>query len=190
MFTQGDDMERIKNISTDLLVSSEVIKIFMGTLILFAGAQIRIPLNPVPITLSTVAVMLIGLLYKRSTAIASVIAYLAVGASGTPVFNGFSYGLKVLQGPTAGYLLGFLLAVIVMTSLRQRYNLESFLGRLINCAAGTGIIYICGITWLSTLTSFNNAITLGFIPFIIPGAIKAIFLCGAMKLIYPNSHRG
>lgn len=168
-------------------VKSEALKVTLGALLLFAGGQISIPLTPVPIVFTTVGVMLVGLLYSRRSAMLAVISYIAVGAAGIPVFQGFSGGLNHLYGPTAGYIAGFFLAVLVMTSLRERFGLQSFWGMLLNCSIGTVMIFIPGVLWLSALMGFDNAIKFGVLPFIAPGIIKAVVLSGFIKFVRPKS---
>lgn len=162
---------------------SDALKVFFGTVLLFASAQIAIPLKPVPIVFTTVGVMLLGLLYSKRCASLSVVAYIAAGACGAPVFQGFAGGLRHFSGPTAGYILGFFLAVFVMTSLREHFKLHSFWGMLLNCAVGTIAIFIPGVLWLSLLIGPSNAMQLGVIPFIIPGIIKAVILSGFIKTL-------
>lgn len=164
-------------------LKSEALKVFLGAMLLFAAGQISIPLKPVPIVLTTVGVMLIGLLYTRKTAIYTLLTYMAAGAVGLPVFQGFAGGLRHFSGPTAGYIVGFLLAVMVMTFLREKFNLESFWGMLFNCSVGTLMIFIPGVLWLSILMGFPNAIKFGVLPFIVPGIVKAIILSGSLKII-------
>lgn len=165
------------------MVHSDALKVFFGTVLLFASAQISIPLKPVPIVFTTVGVMLLGLLYSRKCALFSVLAYIAAGACGAPVFQGFTGGLRHFSGPTAGYIVGFFLAVLVMTSLRERFKLHSFAGMLLNCALGTITIFIPGVLWLSALIGSSNAWQFGVIPFIVPGIIKAVILSGFIKVL-------
>jgi biotin transport system substrate-specific component len=142
----------------------------------------------VPITLTTVGVMLIALLYEPKTAIYAVLTYYAAGAIGLPVFQGFAGGLRHFAGPTGGYIVGFFFAVVVMSSLRARFG-SSFFGILLNCIVGTVVIYIPGVLWLSTLFGFEKAIAVGVIPFIIPGILKALVLSGCLKIVGRNFSR-
>ncbi len=161
----------------------ETVKIILGFALLFACSQVIIPLKPVPITLQTVAIMLLGLLYSRETALKSFGVYLTAGAVGIPVFAGFSAGTSILLGTTAGYFLGFGLCVALMTSLRQRYGLNTFWGMVLNCTLGTAVIFICGIAWLSTIVGWSQALQLGLLPLIIPGCVKTLLLSGAIRFV-------
>jgi len=170
-------------VSYGVIDKVESLKILLGVSILFAGGQIAIPLEPVPITLTTVSVMLIGLLYSKKSALLSVIIFTALGGMGFPVFQGFAGGFTHLYGPTAGFIFGFSIAVWVMTTFRNKFGIESFGKILLNCTIGTVVIFICGISWLAVNIGLKNAILFGLLPFIIPGAAKAILLSGALRII-------
>lgn len=161
----------------------EAMKITAGVLLLFATSQLSIPLQPVPITMQTAGVMLIGLLYSRRAAVLTVMAYITLGVIGLPMFQNFASGIVHLHGPTAGYLLGFIPSVFVMSTLREKFGLRSFWGTLLNCIIGTMVVFTLGLSWLSTLVGVKSALTLGLLPFIIPGACKAILLSGALRVI-------
>ena len=86
------------------------ILIALGTALLTLSAKVNLPLPYVPMTLQTLVVLMIGAAYGWRLGVATVIAYLAEGAIGLPVFAGPVGGLAPLVGPTAGYLYGFVLA--------------------------------------------------------------------------------
>ena len=170
-------------VSKGLELKVESLKIALGVLVLFACSQIAIPMEPVPITMQTVAVMLIGLLYSRQSALLSVVLYTALGSMGLPMFQGFEGGLIHLYGPSAGYIVGFTASVYVMTLMRERFVLDSFWGILFNCILGTIVVFIFGVGWLSSIIGLKDAIAFGLLPFILPGAVKAILLSGALRFI-------
>ena len=173
---------RITNRIFDIY-KSEAVHVVLGTLILCAGAQISIPLQPVPIVLTTVSVMLLGLLYSKRSALSSVALYIVLGACGIPVFQGFSGGARILYGPTAGYILGFVAALWVMTSIKERYSVTSFRAIFLTCILGTFAIFIPGVLWLSVLLGFKKAFLLGVVPFIVPGIVKSLLLSGAIRFV-------
>ena len=162
---------------------TETAYIIFGVLLLSVTAQVSIPLEPVPITLQSFGIMLLALTFDRKPAIKSVLAYLALGAAGVPVLANFRCGIPVFLGTTGGYLLGFLVAVIAMTSLKQVLNKDNFFHIAFNCLVGTLIIYAFGILRLSAFVGFKEAIYLGFIPFIIPGIVKALALSISVRYI-------
>lgn len=161
----------------------EIALTFVGFLLLAASAQISIPIQPVPITLQTVAVMLIGLTFSPRTAMAAVGIYLSAAAFGIPVLSEWSSGWLKLTGASGGYLFGFIAAVFVMTRFRRVFPSTTFTTTFINCLLGTGVIFVFGIAWLSHFVGFNSAIQFGLIPFLIPGAIKALLLCGSLRFL-------
>lgn len=144
-----------------------------GVALLFVASQLSIPLKPVPITLQTIGVMLIGLTFERSLAILSVSTYLFLGAIGVPVFANHAAGLQCLLGLTGGYLWGFLTAVMLMTTLRRYLENNIFLVML-NCIAGTVVILMFGVFWLAYSIGFKTALEVGLYPFIFTGAIKIL----------------
>jgi biotin transport system substrate-specific component len=162
----------------------QLMQIALGILLLFACSQISIPLQPVPITLQTVAVMLIALTYNQDLGLKTIISYISLGALGAPVFAGFSGGISILFGPTGGYLFGFIAAVLVIIYTKRFLFVRSFIGALIACLIGNIVIFACGITWLSTIVGFEQAIKAGLLPFILPGIIKSISLAMLLRTIH------
>jgi len=173
---------------TDMIVSkakglNELLVVFGGVLLLFAASQVEIPLHPVPITLQTVAVMLIGLTYTPRKALESHLLWLGLGLVGLPVFAGFGAGIAHLSGPTAGYLGGFVVSTYIMATIKQKYSLNSFLSDALLCLMGTLIVFACGVIWLSQLIGFKGALLHGVLPFILPGLVKAGLLCSALQIL-------
>lgn len=155
----------------------------IGCLLLFFCAQVQIPLQPVPITLQTVALLTIGLTFSKKNALQSVGAYLTLGAFGLPVFAGFSGGIAKFLGTNCGFLLGFLASVWVMTTLREKLNDNSFWNKLMVAFAGQATLYVLGVAWLSCMVDVKWALSVGLYPFIIPGLVKAFLVVAAVKAI-------
>jgi biotin transport system substrate-specific component len=88
----------------------------LGSWLIAASAQISLPMWPVPATLQTLAVLLVGALGGPAVGVAAVGAYLAQGAAGLPFFAGGAAGPAVFLGPTAGFLLGFVAAAWIAAS--------------------------------------------------------------------------
>jgi biotin transport system substrate-specific component len=162
---------------------SKAISIFSGITLLFACAQISIPLTPVPISMQTFAVFMIALFYKPSEAMQIISYYLILGFSGAPVFAGYKGGIQMLYGPTAGYLFGFLVAIYYLTRANLSSNKNASLDNIIKLSIATLIIYSLGISWLSFILgiTLKTALLLGCAPFIIPGAIKSFLLALAIQ---------
>ena len=90
-----------------------VVLVLAGTAILAISAKINVPMLPVPMTMQTFAVLLIAMAYGWRLGAATIIAYLAEGALGLPVFAGGG-GLAYMAGPTGGYLFGFVLSALIV----------------------------------------------------------------------------
>lgn len=147
--------------------------VLTGALVIAALAQVRIPLpfTPVPLTLQTLAVLLIGAVLGSRRGAAAVLAYLAGGILGLPFFAG---GQAALLGPTGGYLLGFVLAAFIVGKLAERGLDRSIRTSLLPFLAGEFIILACGSLWLASFVGFSQAITLGVLPFLLGDALKAL----------------
>ena len=160
----------------------------MGVLMLYMCSQIVIPIQPVPITLQTLGVMLVALTLPRRAALHSILTYVILGVAGLPILAGGAGGLGKLFGPTGGYLIGFILAVWAMLSIRplfERFFKHPAVVIFSTCCIGSLCIYLPGVAWLSYyLGSLAQGMTLGFIPFIIPGIVKTILLSGALGIIH------
>lgn len=162
---------------------NEIMVVLGGVVLLFAASQVEIPLRPVPITLQTVAVMLIGLTYSPRRAVEAHLIWLGLGAMGFPAFAGFAGGMNVLAGPTAGYLIGFVVSAFLVATLKEKLSLKRWLSDFLLCLMGTVIVFTFGILWLSQLIGFSNAMMHGVVPFILPGLIKAGLLCTGLQIL-------
>ena len=121
--------------------------------LLAVSAWVSVPLGPIPFTLQTMTLALIPAVLDRPTAILAVAVYLLLGAIGLPVFSGFSGGVMRLVGPTGGFLWGFLVGMIVATTLVRLLpqTMPLFARVLAGDVALLVISYVCGrpSSWLS-----------------------------------------
>jgi biotin transport system substrate-specific component len=156
------------------LVLRSLILIALGTALLTLSAKINLPLPFVPMTLQTLVVLVIGAVYGWRLGSITVLAYLAEGAIGLPVFAGPVGGLAPLMGPTAGYLAGFVAAAFITGWLSERGWDRSV--PLLFLAMGLGhiIILASGFAWLGFEMKFGaeRAWLLGIAPFIAASVIK------------------
>ena len=143
----------------------------IGSILLTISAKVQVPFWPVPMTMQTFVVLVLGVAYGWRLAGATVLLYLAQGALGLPVFAGGG-GLAYMAGPTAGYLAGFLLAAVAVGWLTERGWARSVASTLATMLVGTAIIFACGIAWLSTLIGLPQAISAGLVPFLLSEAVK------------------
>jgi biotin transport system substrate-specific component len=143
----------------------------IGSLLLTVSAKIQVPFWPVPMTMQTFVVLVLGVAYGWRLAGATVLLYLAQGALGLPVFAGGG-GLAYMAGPTGGYLAGFLLAAVAVGWLAERGWARSAPSTLAAMLIGTAIIFGCGIAWLATLIGLPQAVSAGLVPFLLSEAVK------------------
>jgi biotin transport system substrate-specific component len=148
-----------------------IVLALIGTALLTLSAKIQVPFWPVPMTMQTFVVLVLGMAYGWRLAGATVLLYLAQGAIGLPVFAAGG-GIAYFAGPTAGYLVGFLLAAVAVGWLAEHGWDRSPLRTLAAMLIGTVIIFACGIAWLSTLIGVARAIGAGLVPFLLGEAVK------------------
>ncbi|WP_392506521.1 biotin transporter BioY [Rickettsia sp. 2024-CO-Wats] len=170
------------------LTTRQAIEIVLGIALLTICSQIVIPIKPIFISLQTVAVIFIGLTYNKTTAPLIILSFITLGVMGIPVFGRFSSGLRILFGPTGGYLAGFVIAVYVMASLKDKiFTSNKWLNQISLCLIGNIIIMSLGWMWLSTLLGASGAFYGGVLPFIIPGIIKSVLLIGLIHAVKPKT---
>jgi biotin transport system substrate-specific component len=151
----------------------------LGSWLLAASAQVTLPMWPVPATMQSAAVLLLGALGGPALGLASVAAYLAQGVAGLPVFAGGQAGIAALTGPTAGYLLGFLVAAWLagfaggLAWWRQGFVL----------LAAHLLLFVPGVAWLAGFVGWAQALDAGFVLFI-PGTLaKAALVLAALQVL-------
>lgn len=154
-------------------------------------SQISLPIGPVPISCSLIAVYLAGLFLPVKTAALSQLVYLLLGIIGVPVFAGFQSGAARLAGPTGGYLLVYPVMALILSlamviydkklarkplAARAAYIVSAMLVSLIVC-------YAAGTAWFTVFSgsSFQKALSLTVVPFI-AGDIAKIVLCTVVTL--------
>ena len=153
-----------------------------GTLLLTLSAKIQVPFWPVPMTMQTMAVLVIAMAYGRVLGLATVVLYLVEGAVGLPVFAGTpekGLGLAYMAGPTGGYLVGFAVAAYGVGSMAERGWDRGVITTLAAMVAGTAIIFAFGLLWLGALIGVGPAFQHGLLPFL-PGAGLKIALATAL----------
>lgn len=159
-----------------------------GAFLLALAAQLSIPLTPVPITFQSATVIMIGLAVGPRQGAYIISTYLLAGALGLPVFADLGFGIANLFSPRAGYLLGFLPAVIASGYLAQRGFAKSILGSFIAAIAGASIIFACGISVLSLFVGFNQAIMFGLMPFVSSEIVKLCAVAAVAPRFWKNSN--
>jgi biotin transport system substrate-specific component len=155
-------------------VARAVILVALGTALLALSAKINLPLPYVPMTLQTLVVLMIGAAYGWRLGSATVIAYLAEGAIGLPVFAGPVGGLAPLLGPTAGYLAGFVAAAFITGWLSERGWDRSVPRLFVAMGLGHIVILAAGFAWLAfgMKLGVEKAWLVGIVPFAAASVIK------------------
>lgn len=150
-----------------------------GSLFVALCAQIRIPLpfTPVPITLQTLGILLVGSLLGSRQGLLSMLLYLALGLVGLPFFSGGQAGVEILHGPTVGYLVAAPLAAMLVGWLAERGWDQRVGTTALSMILGNLVIYALGVAWLSTLIGLEAAITKGALPFILGDLVKIAVAC-------------
>lgn len=153
------------------------------------GAYIRIPVpgTPVPITLQTFFVVLSGAVLGSRLGLFSQAGYIFLGAIGLPVFQGYTFGMAHILGPTGGYLIGFMAASFLAGKILEKGSRNLF-KITASFTIGNIVLYALGILWLMLIyrISFLNAILIGVLPFFTVELAK-IFLAA---VVYSKiSHR-
>jgi biotin transport system substrate-specific component len=151
-----------------------VILVALGTALLALSAKVNLPLPYVPMTLQTLVVLVIGAAYGWRLGTMTIIAYLALGAIGLPVFAGPVGGLAPLTGPTAGYLYGFVAAAFIAGWLSERGWDRSVPRLFVAMGLGHIIILAAGFGWLAfgRKLGVEKAWLVGVAPFLAAALVK------------------
>ena len=158
--------------------------ILFGTLLLAVSSKIQVPFWPVPMTMQTFIVFIIGMSFGWKLAFSTLIAYLVEGALGLPVFAKGG-GLLYLMGPTAGYLYGMAIAAGVIGFFAERGYNKSYIKSLISLMIGTIIIFVLGVGYLGSVIGYDKALAGGLYPFI----PSEFFKIGLAVILIPSITR-
>lgn len=158
----------------------DVALVLVGTALIAVAAKIQVPMWPVPMTLQTFAVLVIGMAYGGRLAGITVAAYLAEGAIGLPVFT------TPLGGPTTGYLFGFLLAATAIGFLADRGWGRTVITAVAALLLGNALIYVPGLIWLHAVFIHDLQATLaaGLYPFLVGDALKLALAAAALPFAW------
>ena len=179
-------MEIVKNFTQSKILKNLFV-ILVGTVLLAISSKIKIPFYPVPMTMQTFVVLVIGIGFGWKIGIATVALYLFEGLIGLPVFSGTpekGVGFIYFTGPTMGYLIGFLGTIFFAGRFNYQNNL---IFNFIKLTFATSFIYILGMLWLGVLIGWDKPIfTLGAQPFLLAELFKillATFFISKIKKI-------
>ena len=176
-------MELVKSLKHSKLLKY-VFLALIGTMVLAFSSKIKIPFYPVPMTMQTLVVLMIGIGFGWKLGLATVSLYLFEGIIGLPVFSNSperGVGLVYFTGPTMGYLIGFISACILASFVKVKDNYLIIFLKLI---FSVSTIYILGILWLGTILGWDKPIfELGVAPFLLAEVFKISILTLLAKKI-------
>lgn len=154
----------------------KVLLVILGSIAVAVSARVDVPMYPVPMSLQTLAISIIGLTYGARLAGITLLAYLAEGLVGLPVFAGGGVGLGHLMGPTGGYLFGFVAMAWLTGWMIERANSRSLLMLLAAAFIPALLLFVPGVLWLWAATSldFSGSFMAGCFPFLIGGFVKSL----------------
>ena len=177
-------MELIKQNTQTKIIKSLLI-ILLGSIVLAISSKVKIPFYPVPMTMQTFVVLLIGMSFGYKIGLATISLYLIEGIIGLPVFSNSperGVGLVYFTGPTMGYLIGFLSACFLASLIKKNDNYFIIFIKLI---LSVSTIYILGVLWLGTLIGWDKPIIqLGVVPFLLAEFFKISLLTILAKKIF------
>jgi biotin transport system substrate-specific component len=161
-----------------------MVLMIVGTALLTLSAKIQVPFYPVPMTLQTLVVLVLGAAYGWRLGGATVVLYLAEGAAGLPVFANTPPvvpSLAYLFGPTGGFLWGFVAGAMVTGFMAERGWDRSFGRVLVMMTVGHAVIFAFGLAWLAALMPLAKAWQVGAEPFVAATILKTALAAAAMQ---------
>ncbi len=165
-------------LSKALLPSASILsKAFLvlgGTALIAAASQVQVPMIPVPMTLQTLAVLLVGLTLGARMGAATLIAYLAEGAAGLPVFAGGANGAAMF-GPTAGFLFGFV-GMAWIAGLAVDRGIRGFVPTTLVALLASAALYLPGLAWpaITIGVPMDTLLSGWALPFLVGDVVKAV----------------
>src|SRR3984885_2788770 len=183
----GYKQESIGSISAPRVAWNSVLAVVSATALVAICAHIALPLGftPVPVTMQTFAVLLLGLLLAPGPAFACLTLYLMEGAVGLPVYSPHGPGgIAQLLGPTGGYLLSYPFAAAMASVLYRRLR-GSFLAALAASGLASLLILAAGATWLGMLShlKFSLVFAQSVAPFLPGDAVKILAATACVSML-------
>lgn len=174
-------MERTLSLKEDLTVFWKLVGVLMGSALLALSAQVAIPLpfTPVPLTMQTLVLFLLGGLLGSRLGALAVLLYFVEGVVGLPVFAAGRCGLITFLSPTGGYLLAFLPATFLVGLLLERGSKGSFIFTFGALLLGDLLLHIMGSLILGLYVGLPKALFLGLLPYL-PGELLKMGLASSL----------
>ena len=176
-----------------------------GSLFVAGAAQVTVPFWPVPMTLQSMAVLLVGGAYGARLGAATLALYALEGAIGLPFFAGSKSGIfddklsYLLPASSMGYVVGFVMAAALVGYLAQSGWINAFVRMVIATIAGAALLYVPGLIWLAiwaastqgldAATAVQKALAWGLYPFIIGDTVKAVIAGLGLSAVWIGAKR-
>jgi len=156
----------------------------IGTIILALSSYVEVPMVPVPITMQTFAVVLVGALYGWRLGVITITAWLVQGAIGMPVLAGGAAGVHHFVGPTGGYLFAFPIAGSLMGWFAERgWNGSRVWLAFVGMVLSHAVCLLLGAAWLAVTIGTEQAIIYGLTPFLVGALLKSALGAATLKLL-------
>jgi biotin transport system substrate-specific component len=183
----GFKQDRLHPLSAPHIAWNTVVAVILATALVAVCAHISVPLGitPIPVTMQTFAVLLLGLLFSPGAAFACLALYLMEGALGLPVFSPHGMGgMAQLLGPTGGYLLSYPFAA-ALASVLYRRGRRSFMAALAASGLASMVILAAGSIWLGLLThlKFSVVFAQSIAPFLLGDAVKVLAAAACISML-------
>lgn len=138
-------------------------------------AQLVIPIQPVPITMGTLAILMAGAMLGPKYGFLAILGYVLLGAVGAPVFSLGRSGVAMLSGPSGGFMLSWPFVALTVGFFVERFG-KSYMGIIASMLLGNVVCYTFGITWFMFLTGTGliPALTACMLPFIPGDTVKML----------------
>ena len=176
-------MEIVKSLKQTKIIKYIFVAL-LGSILLAISSKIKIPFYPVPMTMQTLVVLLIGICFGWKLGVATISLYLFEGIIGLPVFSGTpekGVGIVYFTGPTMGYLIGFIVASFLAGKFTYDNN---YLKNFLKLIFSVSFIYILGMLWLGNLIGWDKPIfKLGAQPFLLAELLKILIATLAINQI-------
>jgi biotin transport system substrate-specific component len=172
-----------ESIRTTEFLNRKVLRVALGTLFLAASSWVSIPVQPIPITMQTYAVIVIGALFGARLGLITVLAWLAEAAFGLPVLANGAAGAHLFIGPSAGYLFSFPVIAALTGWFSDRRLDRGIMSSFAVMLGANTINLALGVMWLAMFIGWHGAILGGFMPFWIGGLAKAFLATGTVFLL-------
>ena len=167
----------------------------VGFISLLAQISVPVPGSPVPVTGQTLAVLLIGTTYGARLGVLTFATYLLAGIAGAPIFapsaTSANHGIDRLVGATGGYLVGMLVASLVLGYLADKKADQKFRTSFPALLLGDAIIFAFGLLWLqaSLDLTWSATIKAGLTPFILGETLKIAITATSLPLVWRRISR-